>query len=107
MLEAIRPYISQAVILAFLGGIALDALNICELQNVPKERRPNFKDVLYWLPYIFWPILGGFLGYLFDDDRAPLSKIVAFQIGLSAPLILRALANAVPSGVRNELPPGA
>jgi len=92
--------------MAFLGGVTLDLLNLAELQHVPKERRPNFKDVFYWLPYVIWPFLGAFLGYFYDDASAPLGKIVAFQIGLSAPLILRALASAVPRQTQ-QVPPGA
>jgi hypothetical protein len=100
-------WLTQSIILAFLGGLALNVLKLVELQNVAKDRRPDFKDPLYWLAFAVWPIVGGFFGFLFDDDRAPLSKVVAFQIGMSAPLILRALANAVPGQIHKQLPPGA
>lgn len=97
------------VILAAIGGFVVNLLSLLELQNVAKDRRPNFKDFLYWLPYIAWPLLGGLVGFLYYDAAAlqQQSKFVSFQLGLSAPLILRAAASAIPAPARPNLPPGA
>jgi len=105
---ALQPNINQAVVLAFCGGIALDFLYLLELPNVPPDRKPNLRSPIYWLQYLFWPILGGFLGFIYDET-AHLSRVVAFQIGLSAPLIIRSLANVIPSQARQppQTPPGA
>ncbi len=107
--DALRFYINQAVVLAFCGGLALDFLYLLELPSIPADRRPNLRSPIYWLPYVFWPILGGLLGFIYDDPKAPLSRVVAFQIGLSAPLIIRSLANVVPSQIKPPPtpPPGA
>lgn len=94
---AVQSNINQAVVLAFCGGIALDFLYILEIPNIPPDRRPNLKSPIYWLQYGFWPILGGFLGFIYDDEHNHLSRVVAFQIGLSAPLIIRSLASVIPS----------
>lgn len=102
---AVQPNISQAVVLAFCGGLALDFLYLLELPNIPADRRPDLRSLIYWLQYVFWPILGGLLGFIYDDAKAPLSRVVAFQIGLSAPLIIRSLANVVPSQIRPPTPP--
>lgn len=98
---------SPQVMLAVIGGFTVNVLNLLELRNVPRERRPDFHDILYWLPFLIWPILGGVVAYLYNDSSAPLTKIVAFHIGMSAPLILRSMANVVPHQVQATLPPGA
>jgi hypothetical protein len=93
------------LILAFFGGLAVNLLNLMELQNVPKDRRPDFKDPLYWLPYVIWPLMGGLLAYIYEASNNPLKPIIAFQVGASAPLIIRAMARAVPS--QTGINPGA
>jgi hypothetical protein len=95
------------IVLAALGGMVVNILSLLELQHVPKERRPDFRDFLYWLPFVAWPLLGGLVGYLYNDSASPLGKLVAFHLGLSSPLILRTMLNAAPAQARPPLPPGA
>ncbi len=95
------------VILAALGGLVVNVLNLIELQHIPKDRRPDFRDLLYWLPFFAWPLLGGMVGYLYNDAALPLGKLVAFHIGISSPLILRTMTNVLPAQARQPLPPGA
>jgi hypothetical protein len=85
---------NELVFYGVAGGIVVDLLYLLELRNVPEEQRPPIGDWLYWLPYVVWPILGGFLAHLFLTECCPAP--VAFQIGLSAPLILRAMASTIP-----------
>lgn len=99
--------LTKAVILAALGGFIVNLLNLLELQRVPKERRPDFRDWLYWLPFLAWPVLGGVVGYLYDDAASPLGKLVAFHVGISSPLILRQMANALPTQPTPKLTTGA
>lgn len=95
------------VVLAAVGGLVVNLLSLLELQNVPKDRRPNFKDWLYWLPFIAWPLLGGLVGYLYNDAATPLGKFVAFHLGLSSPLILKAAAKTIPASAHASLPDDA
>ena len=99
--------LSLPVILAAIGGLVVNVLSLLELKNIPKERRPSLKDPLYWLAFVTWPFLGGLVGYLYNDASSPLGKFVAFHVGLSAPLILKAAASAIPAQVQPTLPPGA
>lgn len=62
----------------------------------PKEARPNLRELLYWLPYIIWPLLAGFLLYLYEDPDLKLSKLLAFHIGISAPLIITTMIQVLP-----------
>jgi len=95
------------VILAAIGGLVVNVLGLIELQHVPKDRRPDLGDSLYWLPFIAWPLLGGLVGYLYNDSAVPLGKLVSFHLGISSPLILRTMANILPAQAREPLPPGA
>lgn len=95
------------IVLAAIGGFVVNVLNLLELQHVPKDRRPDFRDWLYWLPFVAWPLLGGIAGYLYNDNASPLGKLVAFHIGISSPLILRTMASVLPAQARPQLPPGA
>ncbi len=95
------------IVLAGVGGLVVNILSLLELQHVPKDRRPDFHDFLYWLPFVTWPLLGGFVGYLYNDSSSPLGKLVAFHIGLSSPLILRTMVSAIPAQAPPQLPPGA
>lgn len=99
--------LTAPVLLSAIGGFVVNILSLVELQNVPKDRRPDFKDPLYWLPFVAWPFLGGLVGYLYYDAASPLGKFVSFQLGLSSPLILRAAASTIPAQARINLPPGA
>jgi len=98
---------STPVIIAMVDGLTINLLNLLELQNVPKERRPDFKSGWYWLPFLAYPVLGGVVAYVYSETTSPIGRLVAFHIGLSSPLILRTMANVVPAQIKQQLPPGA
>jgi hypothetical protein len=87
-----------SIVVAFLGGLSINLLNLMELQNIAKDRRPDFKDWLYWLPYVVWPLLGALLAYVYEASGTPLKPLIALQVGATAPLIIKAMAKAVPKG---------
>jgi hypothetical protein len=84
------------VTLAACGGFAINLLHLMEYSSRPKAERPDFKDVLFYTPYIVWPLLGGLLSYAYVESGVKLSPILALNVGLSAPLILRAMVEANP-----------
>lgn len=100
-------FFTQQIVLAAIGGLVISVLNLLELQHVPKDRRPDLSDRLYWVAFVAWPLLGGLVGYLYTDPSAPLGRVVSFQLGMSAPLILKTAANAIPSIAKPQLPTGA
>jgi hypothetical protein len=92
---------NQTIILAAVGGLIYNVLPLLELQKTPKADRPDFKDWLFWLPFFIWPLLAGLLGFAYSSspkpDAAPaMTPLLALNVGLSAPLILRAMAQANP-----------
>jgi hypothetical protein len=100
-------YISPTMFLSALGGLTASFMNLLEIGKLPKDRRPDLKDWLYWLNFAAGPALGLLVGFLYSDGPTPLGRIVSFQLGLSAPLIVRSAATVIPSVARQSLPPGA
>ncbi|MHC4624430.1 MAG: hypothetical protein ACYS4W_11075 [Planctomycetota bacterium] len=90
------------IIYGVVGGLVLRILELLELPNVPEEDRPNFRDWIYWLPFVFWPIIGGFLVHLYLADGCDLTPRLAFHIGLASPLVIRLMASATPFGYTAE-----
>ena len=84
------------IFLAIVGGFSVNILQLMEYSKLPKLERPDFKDLLFWLPYLVWPILGGILAFSYIESGIDLSPILALNIGLSAPLIFRAMIEANP-----------
>ncbi len=59
----------RTILLAGLGGFIIKLLDLLELQNISKDRRPDFKDWLYWLPFFVWPLIAGVLGFVYSTTE--------------------------------------
>lgn len=94
--------IPEPVYLCLLGGATLQLLNILDALSAPKDRRPDFKSVAYYIVILINLALSGILGFVYFDGSQDLNKIVYFHVGLSAPLILRSLATTVPEIIRKS-----
>jgi len=82
---------------AVFGGFAVNVLRLADLAQTPRIERPEtFSDPLYVFQFIVLPLLGGGLAYTYQASGTILSPILAFNIGASAPLILKTLASATP-----------
>jgi hypothetical protein len=88
--------ITQAMWFAAFGGIAIPLLGLMELRTITVDRRPSLRDFAYWIPFIVGPILGAVLALAYELSATELNPILGINIGASAPLILRSLAQAVP-----------
>lgn len=88
--------LSPAVWFAISGAFAVKLLELAELHKVPKLERPDLKDWLYWVPFLVMPVLGGWLAYAYVSSNMVLSPILAINVGVSAPLVLRAMAQINP-----------
>ena len=81
-----------------LAGLIIQILNLTEAAKLTPDRRPNFKDPIYWIPFIVGPFLGGFAGFFsFHDDPNSFTAYLGVQVGVAAPLILKGLANSIPT----------
>ena len=93
------------IIMAVIGGLIFNFLQLMEFANIPKENRPDFKDWLYWVPYLVWPLLGGLLAFAYLESGLIFSPLIALNVGLSAPLIFRQMVNSNPMSP-NQINPG-
>lgn len=91
--------INEATYLAALGGLCIQLLSLLELYNIPKTRRPDFKDFTYWIPFVINPFLGGLVGYAYFHNQNEINSLLAIHIGVSAPLVLRTMSTIIPNGV--------
>lgn len=85
-----------SVLFATFGALGMQLLSLMEIRNMPKKERPDFTDFFYWLPFIVAPIVGGGLALAYIYPADVLKPLVAINIGVSAPLILRSMANLNP-----------
>ncbi|WP_147484451.1 DUF1129 domain-containing protein [Burkholderia pseudomallei] len=98
--------VSTLIVVAAIGGFTLNMMNLWEDSKKPANERVP-KDLLYWVFFVFWPVAGGGLAWLYAIDGSTLRPLLAFSIGLSAPTTVQAMiskASAVtgpPSGAEN------
>ena len=88
------------------GALSIKLLELAELQHTPKDRRPDLRELVYWLPFLILPLLGCFIAYVYISSGTELTPILSANIGASAPLTIRAMANAAPRG-HQRLDPNA
>jgi hypothetical protein len=84
------------ILIAAGGGLALQLLNLLELPQLKKNDRPDFKDWVYYIPYIVNPLLGAFITFVYLKTNTTLNPVLALHIGASAPVILRTMASTLP-----------
>lgn len=90
------------LVIAAVGGLAVNLLNLAEAANLPSDRRPNFKDPLYWISFPIGAALGAFVGYVYLASGFDIKPVLALHVGASSPLVLRAAASAIPKGIKVE-----
>lgn len=88
---------NEYILIAGVGGVVYNVVPLLEVWKAPKESRPDLGEWLYWLQYIAWPILAAFLMYLYESPELNITKLLAFHIGLSAPLTIRAMLQVSPA----------
>ncbi len=88
-----------AFIYGFVGGLLINVVRLAELVNLPRiARPPTFSDPLWVFQFFALPVVGGVLAFMYHADGVTLRPLLAMNIGVSAPLILKTLAAAAPKG---------
>ncbi|MFI5371318.1 MAG: hypothetical protein ACHQ52_07135 [Candidatus Eisenbacteria bacterium] len=87
------------------GGLLVKLVELAELRRVPPADRPSLRDPIYWIPVFLWPCAGALLVYVYAGSDQPMSRALALNIGVSAPLIIRTMASSLPTG-RGVIEPG-
>lgn len=81
------------------GGGFVELVGLYKIRDNPNL--PSFlSSWFYWVVTIAMIIAGGILAFVYNRTNAPLSEMLAINIGASAPLILRTLSSKPP-------PPGS
>lgn len=87
----------SAFLFGSLGALAVNLVRIGELAQVPRVQRPaTITDPYFCVQFLGLPLIGGFLAYVYAASGTVLSPILAVNIGVSAPLILKNFAAAIP-----------
>ena len=90
MLSMLSDEYLHIIIIAGAGGFSLNMMNLWEDSKRSKAERVP-KDMLYWIFFLFWPIAGAGLAYLYALDGSSLRPMLAFSVGLSAPATIQAM----------------
>jgi hypothetical protein len=88
--------LQPTVLFAFCGALGFKLLEMAELAKVPKAQHPDFTYIVYWLPFAIMPVLGGGLAYAYVMSGLELKPILAINVGISAPMALRAMSQINP-----------
>ena len=87
----------QVILIGVVGGLAAELLRWFNLRDTLHNELPEWsRSWLYWLVTVFMSLVGGLLVYLYIQSGTKMSAILAFNIGISAPLILAKLASEAP-----------
>lgn len=100
-MQGVDPQLVSTVALAAVGGFMLNIMNLWEDSKLAKAERVP-KDLLYWLFFVLWPLIGGGLGLVYYLDGSILRPLASFTLGLGAPATLKALMN---TAAQPSLPP--
>ncbi|WP_460610554.1 hypothetical protein [Hymenobacter terrigena] len=77
------------ICLAAVAALAAQLLPLTQMTAVPPSSRPNFTDLVYYLPYVFNPLVAGFIAYLYFHATPSDNYFLVAQVGISAPFILQ------------------
>jgi hypothetical protein len=81
--------------IAFVGGWVGEVFALMELSHLPSARRPKtFSDPYYKLRFFGLPFIAAILGLLYQLSNFNLAPVVAFNVGISAPLIIKAFVSS-------------
>jgi len=102
-----KEFFSSPLTLGFIGGFVLSIYNLIEAAKLPREERPDL-DFFYWLSFLFWPLMGLLFVHVYLLSGIEVHGLIALQVGLTSPLILKGLITHAPlSDNVIKTPPGA
>ena len=78
-----------------VGGLGVNLLQLFVIAYASDEDRPTF-DWLYWLQFFGLATLGGFVA-LANDLAREISALVAFNLGISVPALIKTFATELQS----------
>lgn len=97
--------LTTLLVAAALGGLATRLCDLLAWSNTPRNQRPDI-DRFYAIPFIIMPVLGSILVYIYLISDMQLNPLLAFNVGISAPVIVRS-ALGIPNNKSVDLKPGS
>ncbi|PCH66970.1 MAG: hypothetical protein COC06_11985 [Bacteroidales bacterium] len=90
----------EPLLQAGIGGFMLNMMNLYQESKIPKADRVP-KDALYWVFFVFWPLAGAFLAYIYLSSGYIINGWLAFTTGLTVPTTIQAV---IDKGVNSPIP---
>lgn len=106
-MEFLSSIFTEGVILSALGGLAYPLLTLLERIQQPNANKIDLKDVSFYVSIIIYVFLASIIGYIYFHDKlgfAVNDRLLAFHVGITAPLLVRTLATALPKNSTPTLP---
>ena len=98
-MEILRSLFTEGVILSALGGLAYPLLTLLERIQQPNAKKIDLKDLSFYVSIIIYVFLASIVGYIYFHGKGTLEvsdRLLAFHVGITAPLLVRTLATALP-----------
>ena len=98
-MELLNSIFTEGVILSALGGLAYPLLTLLERINQPKAKKIDLKDISFYVSVFIYVFLASVVGYIYFNDKVDFGvndRLLAFHVGITAPLLIRTLATSLP-----------
>jgi len=98
-MEFLTSIFSEGVILSALGGLAYPLLMLLERIQQPKAKKIDLKDASFYISLLIYFFLATVVGYIYFNGKTDFGvndRLLAVHIGITAPLLIRSLATAIP-----------
>lgn len=105
MSETLMSIFTEGVILSALGGLTYPLLTLLERIKQPSAVRIDFKDFTFYITVLIYVFMGSVIGYIYFNDKVDFGvndRLLAFHVGITAPLIIRSLTTTLPK-IKNSL----
>jgi hypothetical protein len=90
----------EPLVQAAIGGFMLNMVNLYHETKIPKTDRVP-KDCLYCVFFLFWPLAGAVVAYIYISSGYQITGWLAFTTGLTVPTTLQ---NIIDKGTASHLP---
>lgn len=88
---------NELIIMGMLGGFAIQLVRF-----LSPEEQFDFASLKSYIPFVINIIVSGLVVYAFvHSSKAEVNHLLALYIGVAAPLILKSMSQAIPSGIFN------
>ena len=98
-MNVLSSIFTEGVILSALGGLAYPLITLLERIQQPNANKIDLKDVSFYISILIYVFLASVVGYIYFNGKVDFGvneRLLAFHVGITAPLLIRTLATAIP-----------